>query len=99
LDYADEGRARLTQNPNDIALFKVPSLRNIALTGPYMHDGSIETLSEVIEHYSSGGKAHVHKSDLIQPLNLTSIEKSDLITFLESLTDQYFITNNNLSDD
>ncbi len=99
LDYADEGRARLTQNPDDIALFKVPSLRNITLTGPYMHDGSIETLSEVIEHYSSGGKAHVHKSDLIQPLNLTSIEKSDLITFLESLTDQYFITNNNLSDD
>lgn len=99
LDYADEGRARLTQNSNDIALFKVPSLRNVALTGPYMHDGSIATLSEVIEHYNTGGKPHIHKSELVQPLNLTNNEKSDLISFLESLTDNKFITNNNLSND
>jgi len=92
-EYEDEGRFRLTGNESDRALFKVPSLRNIELTAPFMHDGSLNTLEEVIEHYQAGGKNHPHKSDLIQPLNLTESEKADLIEFLESLTDEHFISN------
>ena len=96
-EYSDNGRERLTQDPSDKALFKVPSLRNVEVTGPYMHDGSIETLAEVIEHYNSGGSNHINKNKLIQPLNLTETERVDLLAFLESLTDQKFITNKNLS--
>lgn len=90
--YKDEGRMRLTNNEEDKALFKVPTLRNIVLTSPYMHDGSITTLGEVIEHYNQGGKQHNNKSELVKPLNLTEQEKEQLIAFLESLTDQQFIT-------
>lgn len=98
-EYDDNGRERLTQDPNDRALFKVPSLRNITLTGPYMHDGSMESLDDVIEHYNSGGRNHANKSKLLKPLNLTEIEKQDILAFLRSLTDQYFITNKNLSNE
>ena len=91
--YADDGRFRLTGEESDRALFKVPSLRNIELTAPYMHDGSLSTLEEVIEHYQSGGKNHLHKSDLIQPLSVSETEKDDLIQFLKSLTDESFISN------
>jgi cytochrome c peroxidase len=58
-----------------------------------MHDGSLATLSEVIEHYNKGGRPHVNKSDLIRPLDLTSQEKIDLVNFLKSLTDESFLTN------
>lgn len=91
--YADTGRMRVTALPEDRDKFKVPSLRNIALTAPYMHDGSIATLPEVIEHYNSGGEANPHKDERIKPLLLTSQEKSDLLEFLYSLTDNEFITN------
>lgn len=91
--YADDGRFRLTGEESDRALFKVPSLRNIELTAPYMHDGSLNTLEEVIEHYQSGGKNHLHKSDLMQSLNLSDTEKDDLLQFLKSLTDETFISN------
>ncbi len=91
--YADDGRFKLTGEESDRALFKVPSLRNIELTAPYMHDGSLNTLEEVIDHYQSGGKNHPHKNDLIQPLNLSHSEKNDLIEFLKSLTDETFINN------
>ena len=91
--YADNGRVRLTGDPADLALFKTPSLRNVALTPPYMHDGSLKTLQEVVEHYNSGGKAHPNKSSVITPLNLTEQEKADLVSFLESLTDEDFINN------
>jgi cytochrome c peroxidase len=91
--YADEGRFRLTQKEEDRALFKVPTLRNIELTAPYMHDGSFLTLGEVIEHYNSGGKNHSHKSNLIKPLDLSNREKNDLIAFLKSLTDEGFTQN------
>ena len=92
-EYTDEGRFRLTQKEEDRALFKVPTLRNIELTAPYMHDGSLLTLEEIVEHYNSGGKNHSHKSDLIQPLNLSNREKNDLIAFLKSLTDEGFTQN------
>ena len=98
-DYPDNGRERLTQDPNDQALFKVSSLRNVEVTAPYMHDGSIETLAEVIDHYNNGGSNHINKSELIQALNLSENEKSDLLAFLKSLTDQKFITNKNLSNE
>lgn len=92
-EYADQGRMRLTGADADEALFKVPSLRNVALTAPYMHDGSIRSLAEVIEHYNSGGKNHVNKSELIKPLRLTPEEKTSLEAFLQSLTDVEFVTN------
>jgi len=86
-DYVDEGRKRLTGNESDRALFKVPSLRNAALTAPYMHDGSLKTLADVVMHYSSGGSPHANKSALIKPLMLTMDEQRDIVAFLESLTD------------
>ncbi len=92
-DYADNGRERLTGNPADRALFKTPSLRNVAVTPPYMHDGSMLTLEDVIEHYISGGKAHPSKSPLIRPLSLSPQEKADLVAFLNSLTDETFLSN------
>lgn len=86
-EYADNGRERLTYDSNDRALFKVPSLRNVAVTAPYMHNGGIKTLDDVLQHYNSGGKNHPHKHELIRPLNLTSQELNDLKNFLLSLTD------------
>jgi len=93
LAYKDTGRMRLTRRERDRAVFKVPTLRNIGLTGPYMHNGSFTTLEEVIEHYRAGGKAHVNKSAIIQPFEITKEEKTDLIHFLQSLTDLDFVNN------
>jgi cytochrome c peroxidase len=66
--------------------FKTPGLREIARRGPYMHDGSIATLADVVEHYDRGGVERASRSDLMKPLGLTSQEKSDLVVFLNSLT-------------
>jgi len=93
--YSDVGRYRLTSKEEHRATFKIPSLRNVGLTAPYMHNGSILTLADVIEHYNQGGKSHKNKSALVKPLNLTTTEKSDLVAFLQSLTDHEFITNTN----
>ena len=95
VDYKDIGRERFTGNTNDNATFKVPSLRNIAVTAPYMHDGSLKTLDDIVAHYNSGGHAHPNKSSLIRPLDLTDQEQQDLVAFLESLTDYEFINNQN----
>lgn len=91
--YKDIGRLRFTKDSNDIALFKTPSLRNIEVTAPYMHDGSIITLKQVIAHYNSGGKNHTNKSDLIKPLGLTKKESQALEAFLLTLTDKQFLNN------
>lgn len=91
LDYADSGRMLVTENPRDLAKFKVPTLRNIALTAPYMHDGSRATLEEVIEHYNSGGKEHPNLDPTLRPLELTPQQKADLLAFLKALTDEEFI--------
>jgi len=91
--YADTGRMRLTGQEADRAIFKVPTLRNIAVTGPYMHDGSMESLEEVIRHYESGGHPHPGKGSEIVPFTLTDEERKNLIHFLEALTDQDFLTN------
>ncbi|MCF8459690.1 MAG: cytochrome-c peroxidase [Flavobacteriales bacterium] len=89
--YQDSGRKRLTDLEIDQSLFKVPTLRNVGLTAPYMHDGSLQTLEQVLEHYSSGGKPHANKSELIKPLNLSSKQKEQLVAFLNTLTDYEFI--------
>lgn len=99
LEYPDNGRARLTNKDEDIALFKVPSLRNVAVSPPYMHDGSIATLDAVIEHYNLGGESHFNKSEKIKPLNLTAVEKADMKAFLMSLTDHHFLNNKNYSNE
>ena len=91
--YSDNGRQRLTQETADNGKFKVPTLRNIEVTGPYMHDGSMASIDEVIEHYNKGGKAHVNKSRLIKPLGLSSSEKDNLKAFLLSLSDHEFLNN------
>lgn len=97
--YADPGKFRLTLDSSDLGRFKVASLRNVALTAPYMHDGSMETLTEVVRHYNSGGKTHPNKSALIKPLQLSDKEVTDLVSFLETLTDASFITNTNLRNE
>ncbi|MEO6759908.1 MAG: cytochrome c peroxidase, partial [Saprospiraceae bacterium] len=93
MDYPDPGRFRLTELESDRARFKVPTLRNVALTGPYMHDGSFSTLEAVVEHYNSGGQPHPNKSALVRPLGLTAADKADLVAFLRSLTDDNFVNN------
>lgn len=94
----DLGRELITGFSSDRGKFKIPTLRNIALTAPYMHDGRFETLDEVIEHYSSG----IHQSPTIDPLiefafqggvQLDSEQKSLLKAFLNTLTDYEFINN------
>lgn len=86
--YQDSGRARVTNDlENDEGKFKVASLRNIELTAPYMHDGSLEDLDAVIEHYASGGEGHRLQSPLVAGFNISAQQKADLIAFLRALTD------------
>ena len=89
--YEDIGRAKITELEGDVGKFKVPTLRNVALTAPYMHDGSLATLEDVVEHYSTGGVLNANSDPTIQPLDLTGEEKADLIAFLRSLTDETLI--------
>lgn len=89
--YLDPGLFRLTKNPADSGKFKVPSLRNVAQTAPYMHDGSLPTLDDVLNHYVAGGKGHLNQDERIAPLNLTSAQVYQLKCFLESLTDETYV--------
>jgi cytochrome c peroxidase len=82
----DLGRFEVTKKEEDRGAFKTPSLRNVVLTGPYMHDGSAATLEEVIDLYDRGGGNGPNKSKLIYPLNLSGEEKADLVAFLKTLT-------------
>lgn len=91
--YADSGRMLITEQARDRGKFKVPSLRNIALTAPYMHDGSLATLEEVVEHYNKGGNGNPNSDPVIRQLGLSAEEKADLIAFLRALTDDEFINN------
>lgn len=91
--FTDEGRYRITLEPSDIGKFKVPTLRNIALTAPYMHDGSLQTLEDVVSHYINGGKNHPNQSKFVKPIQLSDIEKNELIDFLNALTDPEFVNN------
>ncbi len=88
LHYYDKGRALVTKQAKDIGTFKTPTLRNCGVTAPYMHDGSVATLEEVVEHYDHGGKAFVNKDKRIVPLKLSSDDKKALVAFLHTLTDE-----------
>jgi cytochrome c peroxidase len=104
------GAFDVTMDPEDMGKFKVPTLRNIALTAPYMHDGSLASLSEVIDHYAAGGRTITsgpqrgvgRDNPLMDPLihgfSLSEQERSDLIAFLNSLTDHTFIAHPAFSD-
>ncbi len=104
------GTYAVTGNPEDMGRFRAPSLRNIALTAPYMHDGSIATLEEVIDHYAAGGRTIAEgphagvgsenplKSEFLVGFIITDEEKTDLRNFLESLTDEAFVTNPAFAD-
>jgi cytochrome c peroxidase len=90
--------------------WKAPSLRNIALTAPYMHDGSVATLPDVIRHYEAGGRTvtdgpyrgvgadNPHKSEFVKGFTLTDQERADLVSFLESLTDLAFISDSRFAN-
>ncbi|MBO1435661.1 cytochrome c peroxidase [Meiothermus sp. CFH 77666] len=91
--YKDIGLARATGKDEDVGKFKTPTLRNVALTAPYMHDGSIKTLRDVVQHYNQGGQPNLNADALIRPLGLTDAEVDDLVAFLQSLTDQSFTSN------
>ena len=94
----DGGVGDITLNPADLGHFKSPSLRNVEVTGPYMHDGRFATLDAVIDHYSSGGKDHPNKDIRVQPMHFTDSEKAALIAFLKTLTDTTFLTDLRFSD-
>lgn len=97
------GIEAVTTNPDDMGKFKAPSLRNIAVTAPYMHDGSIKSLEEVVEHYNAGGRTIASgpnkgvgadsplKSEFVRPMELSAQEKRDLVAFLRTLTDSTFL--------
>ncbi|MBZ4372755.1 methanobactin export MATE transporter MbnM [Corallococcus sp. AS-1-6] len=102
----DTGLYEITLRPEDMGRFRAPSLRNVAVTGPYMHDGSLETLSDVLDHYAAGGRARAANGGQPSPLQsafvrgfeLTPEEKADVIAFLESLTDTAFLTDPRFAD-
>jgi cytochrome c peroxidase len=95
----DKGRYRVTSNKKDIGKFKIPSLRNVELTFPYMHDGSLQTLETVLSHYSQGGKKGENQDKKIHAFRLTNQNKTDLISFLCSLTDTSYSVNFNQKKD
>ena len=82
----DLGRFAVTKDPKDKGAFKTPTVRNVALTAPYMHDGSLATLEEVVEWYDKGGHPNPNLSDKIKPLKLTAQEKADLVAFMRACT-------------
>lgn len=96
--YADSGRARVTRISSDNGRFKVPTLRNVALTAPYMHDGSMPDLETVIEHFSDGVKPHPNLDTEAYNRHLTQQQKADLVAFLRTLTDEAFLVRESLSE-
>lgn len=106
----NEGIYEMSADPADKGRFKPPSLRNIAVTAPYMHDGSIETLEEVLDHYARGGrliesgphagdgKDNPNKNTLLNGFSMSDQEKQDMLAFLRALTDEDLLTNPAYSD-
>jgi cytochrome c peroxidase len=104
------GLYEFTRQEEDIGKFKAPTLRNIAVTGPYMHDGSTKTLEAVVDHYRAGGRTiktgpnagegarNPNKSEFVKPFALSDGEKADVIAFLKSLTDAAVLTDPALAD-
>ena len=99
------GLMALTFRPEDMGRFRTPPLRNVAVTAPYMHDGSVATLSEVIDVFAAGGRARLQngvasplQSPLVRAFTITAGEKADLLAFLEALTDEEFLRDPRFSD-
>jgi len=82
----DLGRSVVSKDEKDTGAFKTPTVRNAALSAPYMHDGSLATLEEVVEWYDKGGHPNPHLSDKIRPLKLSAEEKADLVEFMKACT-------------
>lgn len=99
LTFSDQGRALITQQSSDLGKFKVPTLRNVLMTYPYMHDGRFYTINQVLEHYNSGVK-HTNTLDplLDNGIPLTSSEKTQIIAFLNTLNDKNLLTDYWLSE-
>ena len=89
-DFKDLGYGAITKDKYDNGKFRIPSLRNIAHTAPYMHDGRFATLEEVLDHYDKGGHPSPTVHPIIRPLGLTDLEKKQIIQFLHTLTDTTF---------
>ena len=85
-EQPDVGRFAVTKDDADFGAFKTPTVRNVALTAPYMHDGSVATLEEVVEWYDKGGHPSKHLSEKIRPLNLTEQDQADLVEFMKACT-------------
>lgn len=92
-EYNEFGRGRVTLQKEDFGKFRTPTLRNIAVSFPYMHDGSFKSIEEVLDFYATGGKKHPNKSELMQQIEMTATEKADLLAFLKALTDTSFLQN------
>ncbi|MDC0712885.1 cytochrome c peroxidase [Stigmatella sp. ncwal1] len=86
-EFSELGRFLVTKKENDIGTFKTPTLRNVGITGPYMHDGSLTTLWDVMDHYNKGGVPNPYLDGGMQRLGLTEPEIDDMVAFLFSLTD------------
>ncbi|HEU4712221.1 MAG TPA: cytochrome c peroxidase [Pyrinomonadaceae bacterium] len=84
--FSDPGRFLVTRNQKDLGAFKTPSLRDVELTGPYMHDGSLKTLLDVVRFYNQGGNKNPMLDEKMFPLNLTESEMNELVDFLRALT-------------
>jgi cytochrome c peroxidase len=106
----NRGVFELTGRPADMGRFRAPSLRNVELTAPYMHDGSMATLEQVVDHYAAGGRvipdgplagdgrANPHKDPLVAGIDLTARDRADLVAFLETLTDRSVVEDRRFSD-
>ena len=81
----------MTFDSADIGAFKTPTLRNLAWTAPYMVDGSLATLSDVVAHYNAGGAGHPNQDPRVAPLGLSNAEKADLEAFLLALSDSSYV--------
>src|SRR5205807_601051 len=89
----DVGRYAVTKNPQDWGAFKTPTLREVARTAPYMHDGSLLTLDDVVEYYDKGGTPNKNLDSDIKPLRLTAQNKKDLVEFLKALNGEGWQSN------
>ncbi len=95
----DEGRSGVTARPEDRGLFRVPSLRNVALTSPYMHDGRFDTLEQVLDHYDHGVAASAALDPLLaKGIPLNADQRRELLSFLNTLTDQQFVRDVRFAD-
>jgi cytochrome c peroxidase len=106
----DQGLIEVTESPADMGRFRAVSLRNVAVTAPYMHDGSIATLGEVVDHYAAGGRTVAEgpnagvgrdsprRSEFVNGFELTAGQRADLVAFLNSLTDETFLNDPAFAD-